>query len=247
MYSNIPLNTHGYQAFDVTKIGLKVGQGYSDSVRVMDEKGVNIGVAFCGLNLRESTDIVDLFNADAWPELERELQLHYKHRGTRFLMAGGLALWMGVTDAMHSVPTKAPPIPTLQLSPTHEELRAELEKVDNYAVLVNSDDTVYATVLGGEQPIMYGAGRGAALSFQRAFNAGNYSIALSILKAHPAELTGWGEYVRDKLAVLRPNHDDAIGEDSFGIGAPAAPKQWEPDVPDPSVDLMKSIRDACTR
>ena len=37
--------------------------------------------------------------------------------------------------------------------------------------------------------------------------------------------------------------------DTFGIGQPnrKSTKEWEPDTPDPDVDLMKSIRDACTR
>lgn len=37
--------------------------------------------------------------------------------------------------------------------------------------------------------------------------------------------------------------------DTFGIGQPnrKSTAEWEPDVPDPDVDLMKSIRDACTR
>lgn len=37
--------------------------------------------------------------------------------------------------------------------------------------------------------------------------------------------------------------------DTFGIGQPnrKSTAEWEPDVPDPAVDLMKSIRDACTR
>lgn len=36
-------------------------------------------------------------------------------------------------------------------------------------------------------------------------------------------------------------------QDTFGIGKPGAKstKQWEPDEPDPSVDLLKSIRDIC--
>lgn len=247
MYSNIPVNVRGYQAFDVTKIGLKVGNGYVDSVRVVDSQGLDLGVAFCDLNIREASDIVDLFNADEWDILEHELQVHYQHKGTRFIMGGGLALWMGITDAMNSMPSKAPPIPSLQVSPTHEDIRNAVRKVDEYAVLVESHDTVTAHVAGDVYALMYGAGRGAALSFQRAFNAGHYSVALSILKANPKHITGWGEYVCEKLAELRPNHDDYIGEDSFGIGVPAAPKQWEPDVPDPEVDIMKSIRDACTR
>jgi hypothetical protein len=37
--------------------------------------------------------------------------------------------------------------------------------------------------------------------------------------------------------------------DTYGIGQPnrKSTKEWEPDTPDPDVDLMKSIRDACTR
>ena len=33
--------------------------------------------------------------------------------------------------------------------------------------------------------------------------------------------------------------------DSFGIGAPATPREWEPDEIDPGVDIMDSIRRAC--
>lgn len=37
--------------------------------------------------------------------------------------------------------------------------------------------------------------------------------------------------------------------DTYGIGQPnrKSTKEWEPDTPDPDVDLMKSIRDACAR
>lgn len=43
--------------------------------------------------------------------------------------------------------------------------------------------------------------------------------------------------------------DDHNDQDTFGIGKPGAKstKGWEPDVPDPSVDLMKSIRDISDR
>lgn len=42
---------------------------------------------------------------------------------------------------------------------------------------------------------------------------------------------------------------DADAPDTWGIGNKphAKVKQWEPDTPDPDVDLMKSIRDACHR
>lgn len=43
--------------------------------------------------------------------------------------------------------------------------------------------------------------------------------------------------------------DDHNDQDTFGIGKPGtkSTKSWEPDVPDPSVDLMKSIRDISDR
>lgn len=53
-----------------------------------------------------------------------------------------------------------------------------------------------------------------------------------------------------------PDDEEAADEnyaldtgDTFGIGQPnrKSTKEWEPDTPDPDVDLMKSIRDACTR
>jgi len=52
-----------------------------------------------------------------------------------------------------------------------------------------------------------------------------------------------------------PVHDDNLDAmthtdvDTYGIGQPnrKSTNEWEPDVPDPDVDLMKSIRDACTR
>ena len=51
------------------------------------------------------------------------------------------------------------------------------------------------------------------------------------------------------VEVLAAADEYGDQDDSFGIGKPGrrSTKGWEPDVPDPSVDLMKSIKDVCDR
>ena len=50
-----------------------------------------------------------------------------------------------------------------------------------------------------------------------------------------------------KFVIVSQHNTSADEQDTWGIGREyrAPRKEWTPDVPDPSVDLMKSIRDAC--
>lgn len=80
-----------------------------------------------------------------------------------------------------------------------------------------------------------------------------YHVFMDILEHEISNAKGR----KASAAMFTTQYDDdpemeAIIEDeadTFGIGQPnrKSTKEWEPDVPDPDMDLMKSIRDACTR
>ncbi|AAM28355.1 hypothetical protein [Vibrio phage VpV262] len=114
-------------------------------------------------------------------------------------------------------------------------------------------DCVY--VCGSGERIMYGAGKGEADNLVYYVNVGDYQRAIDVLRKYKdSSVTGWGHQLLADLEnyMLKSTPDPvaSIDEaDSFGIGQPnrKSTKQWEPDTPDPDVDLMKSIRDACHR
>lgn len=129
----------------------------------------------------------------------------------------------------------------------------------------NSDCVTAHYIQNGDEVgrIMYGAGELEADALVAAVNAGHWRTALDIMKAHPLYITGNGSDLMAKMEhqlASSPVYDpDPLEEaveaildneaDTFGIGQPnrKSTAEWEPDVPEPDVDLMKSIRDACTR
>ncbi len=86
-------------------------------------------------------------------------------------------------------------------------------------------------------------------------NKGHYTDAGLLMIEHIAHAAGVRynkddhtlSHLGEKIGGFMDEGDDQ--DDSFGIGKPGrrSTKGWEPDVPDPSVDLMKSIKDVCDR
>ncbi|MFG1501694.1 hypothetical protein ABMA70_15920 [Halobacteriovorax sp. XZX-3] len=110
-------------------------------------------------------------------------------------------------------------------------------------------------VCGSGERIMYGADKGEADNLVYYVNVGDYQLAIDVLRKYKdSSVTGWGHQLLTDLENYMAKHDthmlaDPLESDTFGIGQPnrKSTKQWEPDTPDPDVDLMKSIRDACHR
>lgn len=74
-------------------------------------------------------------------------------------------------------------------------------------------------------------------------NAKGRAASAKMFKAPPIGRTPADDAVVDEMEAILDTMD------TYGIGQPnrKSTNEWEPDVPDPDVDLMKSIRDACTR
>ncbi|MFG1501707.1 hypothetical protein ABMA70_15985 [Halobacteriovorax sp. XZX-3] len=109
-------------------------------------------------------------------------------------------------------------------------------------------------VCGSGERIMYGADKGEADNLVYYVNVGDYQRAIDVLRKNKdSAVTGWGHQLLTDLEnymLKKPNAvTDTTESDTWGIGNKphAKVKQWEPDTPDPDVDLMKSIRDACSR